>query len=215
MATGDNFDKATWKDPALQKLLLDLCLDEVSTHGRQGGSLKKEPLTRVQKKIMEKTQKNFSQKQLKNGFDYLKRKYQLWLTLINRTGNGYNPSTGTVDWSNEQWEEFLKANPNVKVFRYAGLQFADECKALFDGVYSTDEVGWTPLANRTRPVASTSVDDDTQEGGPIDNANTHTTPPTRPQTKTQHTFEESIGPSERPSKRQKKFSDEIDARTVS
>nr|DAD35873.1 TPA_asm: hypothetical protein HUJ06_006513 [Nelumbo nucifera] len=201
MVTGDNFDKDTWKDPALQKLLLDLCLDEVSTHGRQGGSLKKESCMDT----------GSEEKHLKNVFDYLKRKYQLWLTLINRTRNGYNPSTDTVDWSNELWEEFLKAYPNAKVFRYAGVQFVNECKAVFDGVCSTSEVGWTPLANRPRLVASTGVHDDTQEGGPIDITDTPTTSLTMPQTQTQHTFEESIGPSERPSKREKKFPNEIDA----
>ncbi|XP_010277781.1 PREDICTED: uncharacterized protein LOC104612158 [Nelumbo nucifera] len=221
MASGDNFDRATWKDSTLQKLLLDFCIDEMSTHGRQGGSLKKESWAQIQKKIVEKLHKNFSQKQLKNGFDYLKRKYQLWVTLINRTGNGYNPSTGTMDWSNDQWEEFLTAYPNAKVFMYARLQFADECRALFGGVYSIGEVGWTPLSNRPRPMASTGLsnaslgtgfDGETIDSDPIDIDDMPIAPPTRFQTQKQQTFQESIGPSERPSKRQKKFTSELDAK---
>nr|DAD22600.1 TPA_asm: hypothetical protein HUJ06_024063 [Nelumbo nucifera] len=91
-----------------------------------------------------------------------------------------------------QWSS--QAYPNVKVFRYAGSQFIDECRALFDGACSTGEVGWTPLANRSGPLASTGVsnaslgigfDGETPDGGPIDIGDTPITPPARSKPQTQ------------------------------
>ncbi|KAI8555191.1 hypothetical protein RHMOL_Rhmol05G0155700 [Rhododendron molle] len=38
----------------------------------------------------------------------------------------------------------LQANPNAKQFRYTGLQYSNELKALFDGVRATGRFSWGP-----------------------------------------------------------------------
>lgn len=38
----------------------------------------------------------------------------------------------------------LQANPNAKQFRYTGLQYSNELKALFDGVSATGKFSWGP-----------------------------------------------------------------------
>ncbi|KAF6151214.1 hypothetical protein GIB67_037422 [Kingdonia uniflora] len=46
-------------------------------------------------------------KELKNQWDYLKKQWQVWRGLINRTGHGYGPLSGTFDWPEEVWENII------------------------------------------------------------------------------------------------------------
>ncbi|KAH7863806.1 hypothetical protein Vadar_022225 [Vaccinium darrowii] len=143
MASGDG-GRANWKDPELYKLFIDLCLKESTENGKNGGSLKKESWDRVRVALNKEKNVNLSQKQLKNQWEYLKSKYGEWSKIISKTGNGYDPVTNTVNWSTEEWSEYIQANPNAKQFRYTGLQYANELKALFDGVRATGRFSWGP-----------------------------------------------------------------------
>lgn len=53
--------------------------------------------------IKEKKSASFSQRQLKNHYDYLKRKYVIWMNII-----GYDRVTDTVQSSAEQRGGYLK-----------------------------------------------------------------------------------------------------------
>ncbi|KAH7860932.1 hypothetical protein Vadar_019686 [Vaccinium darrowii] len=143
MASGDG-GRANWKDPELHKLFIDLCLKESTENGKNGGSLKKESWDRVRVALNKEKNVNLSKKQLKNQWEYLKSKYGEWSKIISKTGNGYDPVTNTVNWSTEEWSEYIQANPNAKQFRYTGLQYANELQALFDGVRATGRFSWGP-----------------------------------------------------------------------
>ncbi|KAG5516649.1 hypothetical protein RHGRI_037399 [Rhododendron griersonianum] len=45
---------------------------------------------------------------------------------------------------NEEWSEYIQANSNAKQFRYTGLQYSNELKALFDGVRAIGRFSWGP-----------------------------------------------------------------------
>ncbi|KAG5541857.1 hypothetical protein RHGRI_021638 [Rhododendron griersonianum] len=143
MASGDSA-RANWKDPELYKLFIDLCLKESTENGKNGGSLKKESWDRILIALNKEKGLNLTQKQVKNQWDFLKSKYGEWSKIISKTGNGYDLVTNTVNWSTEEWSEYIQANPNAKQFRYTGLQYSNELKALFDGVRATGRFSWGP-----------------------------------------------------------------------
>ncbi|KAF7143180.1 hypothetical protein RHSIM_Rhsim05G0210200 [Rhododendron simsii] len=143
MASGDG-GRANWKDPELYKLFIDLCLKESTENGKNGGSLKKESWDRILIALNKEKGLNLTQKQVKNQWDFLKSKYGEWSKIVSKTGNGYDPVTNTVNWSTEEWSEYIQANTNAKQFRYTGLQYSNELKALFDGVRATGRFSWGP-----------------------------------------------------------------------
>ena len=102
-------NRASWKDSELVKLFIELCIDEVSTRGKQNNSLKRESWANVEKLMLEKKNYKLDQKQLRNCWDYLKKKYRVWSKLVNdSTGHGFDPSTNTMNWSAERWDEYIK-----------------------------------------------------------------------------------------------------------
>ncbi|OMO97519.1 hypothetical protein CCACVL1_04530 [Corchorus capsularis] len=61
-----------------------------------------------------------------------------------KSGHGFNPVTNTVDWTTEQWDDYIKKVPEAKQLRYVGLQFADEMRSLFDDITATGQESWGP-----------------------------------------------------------------------
>ena len=62
-----------------------------------------------------KTDHNFivEKKQMKNRYDYLKAKYEVWLKLKNKKGNIYNPITNSFNMTNEEWEAEAKVHIHI------------------------------------------------------------------------------------------------------
>ncbi|KAJ8649389.1 hypothetical protein MRB53_002412 [Persea americana] len=74
----------------------------------------------------------------------MKKQYVASKKLLNQTGIGYNEDTHIVTIEPERWEEYLKANPDAKLFRTKPLQFPKEMAILFGGTMATGEAAWTP-----------------------------------------------------------------------
>lgn len=103
------FDKANWDDEKLFKRYIDLCMEEVNAKNTSGGSLKIESWEKIRNVIKVEFELNLAQKQLKNKWDYLKKKTQIWTKLVGITGNThYDPFTNTINWSTEQWDEYIQ-----------------------------------------------------------------------------------------------------------
>ncbi|KAJ8650411.1 hypothetical protein MRB53_003434 [Persea americana] len=77
-------------------------------------------------------------------WDIMKKQYAAWKKLLNQKGIGYNEDTHIVTMEPERWEEYLKANPDAKVFCKKPLQFPKEIAIIFGGTMATGEVAWTP-----------------------------------------------------------------------
>ncbi|KAF6145882.1 hypothetical protein GIB67_028877 [Kingdonia uniflora] len=92
-------------------------------------------------------------KELKNQWNYLKRQWKIWRGLINRTGHGYDPVSGTFDWPEEVWENIIAVNSEAKKYKIAPLQHRDLLEKLFDGLSATGDFAWSlvPLAGVDYP----------------------------------------------------------------
>ena len=99
--------RKNWSNEMI-KVLLETCIEEMQTTGRNGISLYRSSWVRLGRVLKDKFGMEFTQKEMKNGFDTLKAKYIGWLYLKNKTGNIYNPQTKMFNLTPEQWEEFKK-----------------------------------------------------------------------------------------------------------
>ncbi|KAH7841836.1 hypothetical protein Vadar_003344 [Vaccinium darrowii] len=67
--------------------------------------------------------------------------YKLFIDLCLKESTENGKNGGSL--KKESWDR-VRANPNAKQFRYIGLQYANELKALFDGVRATGRFSWGP-----------------------------------------------------------------------
>ncbi|XP_010276164.1 PREDICTED: uncharacterized protein At2g29880-like isoform X2 [Nelumbo nucifera] len=139
----DEVDRMNWT-PELTKFIIDKVLEDKNATGKKGGNLTKSTCNKIVAALKNEKRVHVTNKQVKNRWDYLKKKYEIWSRMFKKPGRGYNPVTNTFDWPDEVWDEYLKANPDARQFRNAGLQFANELRALFDDVVATGEMGWGP-----------------------------------------------------------------------
>ncbi|KAH7570808.1 hypothetical protein JRO89_XS05G0196100 [Xanthoceras sorbifolium] len=82
MAQHAENNRATWSDPSHRKRFIDLCLHEINNGFRSGRTLKPSAWTRIAKELETSIGRRFHQKQLKNGWDYMRRQYLEWTGLI-------------------------------------------------------------------------------------------------------------------------------------
>ncbi|KAM3235385.1 hypothetical protein P3L10_015421 [Capsicum annuum] len=153
-------DRLIWRMDVL-KTFLESCIQEVSLNGRCGSSLKVESWDRIKDVLV--TTHNFvaTQKKMKNQYDYIKEKYQAWLPLTKKTSNIYDPTTNTIQMSNSEWEEYIKAHPKAKVLKRSPLAFPELCTTLFEGSTATGVHGWSSSCTTPRPGVpsiSTNID---------------------------------------------------------
>ncbi|XP_062100882.1 uncharacterized protein LOC133806811 [Humulus lupulus] len=135
---------------------LETCIQEVSLNGRLGSSLKPDLWNKV-KQVLDITHYFIAtQKKMKNHFDYLKDKYQVWLPITKKTGNVYDPATNIILMSNVEWDEYIKAHPTTKTLKSSPLPFPDLYKALFDGTTAIRVYGWSPSCTTPRLVISSA-----------------------------------------------------------
>ncbi|XP_076939611.1 L10-interacting MYB domain-containing protein-like [Bidens hawaiensis] len=117
-------EKQQWSNKQI-KCLLETCIEEINTVGKNGLSLHRDSWANVISVLKEKFGLDLCQKQVKNAYDNLKAKYIGWLYLKNKTGNIYNPQTNTFTLTNEEWEEFKKGHVKAASLKTTPLAFPE------------------------------------------------------------------------------------------
>ncbi|PPD80133.1 hypothetical protein GOBAR_DD22934 [Gossypium barbadense] len=93
------------------------------------------------------TGKSFSQRQLKNRWDALKKEWKAWKKLKGEdNGLGWNPIKRTVDASDEWRESRLQVVPEAKKFKTSGIdpEFEVKLDQMFMGIVATGDKAWAP-----------------------------------------------------------------------
>ena len=99
---------ANQTNPFQRKHSIDLCLQEANKGFRLSGGLKSSAWPQIDEELEKLLGKHYTSKQLKNGWDYMKRQYLIWSKMMTMIGHGYNSATKTFDWPTEKWEEYLQ-----------------------------------------------------------------------------------------------------------
>ncbi len=101
-------EKAVW-DAFHLKTFLDIAVEEVNAGHRPLGFLNRVGWKNVEDKFYAKTTKRLHKSQFKNKWDNLKGSYTTFMELKHAaTGLGWNEAVGTVDCSNDWWNEHIK-----------------------------------------------------------------------------------------------------------
>lgn len=72
----------------VEKLFIDLCIEKANTRGKNGSSLNVISWDIVRSKIEEQKGVILSRRHLKNHWNYMKRKYTIWINIMESLGMG-------------------------------------------------------------------------------------------------------------------------------
>ncbi|MFQ6646059.1 hypothetical protein Gotur_020079 [Gossypium turneri] len=93
--------KVMW-DKRLTEIFCNICIKEILKGNRSGTHFTKDGWLKIMTNFEKETGKAFSQKQLKNRWDALKKEWKAWKKLKGEdTGLGWNPKKRTVDASDD------------------------------------------------------------------------------------------------------------------
>ncbi|KAB2606059.1 hypothetical protein D8674_005776 [Pyrus ussuriensis x Pyrus communis] len=141
---------ATWNAHNIS-IFCDLCIKEVEAGHRPGH--------------------DYERKQLKNKWDALKNEWKLWKELVGKeTGLGWNSNKGTVDASEEWWNNKIQVYKQ-RIWKIAKKGISPEMEEKLDRMFSntvaTGEHAWAPssgvLPPETREESIGQIDLDDEE----------------------------------------------------
>ncbi|MFQ6646056.1 hypothetical protein Gotur_020079, partial [Gossypium turneri] len=144
--------KVMW-DKRLTEIFCNICIKEILKGNRSGTHFTKDGWLKIMTNFEKETGKAFSQKQLKNRWDALKKEWKAWKKLKGEdTGLGWNPKKRTVDASDDWWESRLKVVPEAQKFRTSGIdpEFEGKLDQMFMGIVATGDKAWAPSSGTLR-----------------------------------------------------------------
>lgn len=146
--------KASWL-PALHETFIDICLQETLKGNRPGTHFTKEGWRNIVESFQEKTGLRYERIQLKNHWDSTKEQWKVWCKLISTSHMKWDSNTRRFGASEEDWENYIKANSEAAQFRFKEIQSTDKLEIIFDGTTNTGDAD-TPSLRRGLNDGSTS-----------------------------------------------------------
>lgn len=95
--------RANWDDNTT-KIFLDLCIAEKEKLNYNSKGLTKIGWHNLYHNFKEQTRRAYGTKQLQNKFNSLKRSYNLWWQLKDKTRGGWDKNIGTVTQDADLWD---------------------------------------------------------------------------------------------------------------
>ncbi|KAK1396924.1 hypothetical protein POM88_006787 [Heracleum sosnowskyi] len=149
--------KVLWRSELITKTFLEACIEEVTTSGRLGSNLKPHSWIKVGENLKKVHNFEVDARQMRNRYDYLRSRYVAWCRLKSKTGNHYDPTTNTFNFTKAEWDQLRKGNKIVDTLRSTPLSFPERLpQESVDGDLAlrraTGVGGWGPSSKKSRII---------------------------------------------------------------
>lgn len=91
----------------------------------------------IHSEFVKETHQVYTVQQLQSKFNDLKRKYQIFHSLVENSGFGWNEEKRIPTAPQEVWDEYLKAHPKAAPFKNSTLENYEELDDIFNGRVAT------------------------------------------------------------------------------
>lgn len=122
--------KARWTT-TLTKILVDLMVEQVRFGNKKKDSFNRKGWKSINDNFQKRTGLKWTLEQLKNQYDVLKRQNNIMKILLEHMHFTFDESRGTIKASDEDWEVFIKANPEADTLRANGCPVYKELCIIF------------------------------------------------------------------------------------
>ncbi|KAI4299460.1 hypothetical protein L6164_032920 [Bauhinia variegata] len=129
--------KATWT-PEFHKIFVNICVEETLKGNRPGTHFTKEGWRNILESFYAKTGVRYDRKQVKNHWDATKKQWKTWVKLIGDSSMKWNPETNTLHATEEDWHNYIEANPEAAQFQVKEIQLPDKLDIIFGGEEQTE-----------------------------------------------------------------------------
>ncbi|KAM2066135.1 hypothetical protein TB1_041946 [Malus domestica] len=160
---------STWNAHNIS-IFCDVCIKELEAGHRPGTHFDKDGYANIRANFKAETWHDYERKQLKNKWDALKNEWKLWKELVGKnTGLGWSSSKGTVDASEEWWNNKIQINKEYGKLRKNGIspEMEEKLDRMFSNTVATGEHAWAPssgvLPPETREESIGQIDLDDEE----------------------------------------------------
>ncbi|KAF9595137.1 hypothetical protein IFM89_037237 [Coptis chinensis] len=107
----------------------------------------------------------YTQRQLKNQWDYLRKQYAAWRLLSKQTGHRVDFVRGAFEFPDEVWDDLIEKYPLTGQFRHAPLMNRDLLESLFEPTLASGD----EMFNHKHPIPMTNPpNDDVAKDVPMD-----------------------------------------------
>ncbi|KAK1361338.1 hypothetical protein POM88_045812 [Heracleum sosnowskyi] len=107
--------KVLWRSELITKTFLEACIEEVTASGRLGSNLKPHSWIKVREILKKVHNFEVDARQMRNRYDYLRSRYVAWCRLKSKTGNHYDPTTNTFNFTKAEWDQLRKRSKKSRI----------------------------------------------------------------------------------------------------
>ncbi|XP_038678358.1 L10-interacting MYB domain-containing protein-like [Tripterygium wilfordii] len=142
---GSHNERIKWDD-SNTRVLVEICVAVMKAAKRVPGSrIPKLEWEELVVQFNAKTGHNYQKQSLKNKWDLLRKDWTLWVKMTTQdTGVGWDAVTGTINASDEWWEEKIKENKEYAKFRKHGFKNKADLELCFTRTYATGSARLAP-----------------------------------------------------------------------
>jgi hypothetical protein len=111
----NDVDDAKLWPPNVEKLFIQLMVDEMVKGNMQEGIFHKRIWDKILEELNKQSKRNYKFPQVKTKFNRLRQRHRIFSQLLQHTGLGWDAETNTVSGSDEVWMNVLAVS---EVFAY-------------------------------------------------------------------------------------------------